>query len=82
MSRQAGDAFSAGGAKKYPKRACFFCEDEGHVATTCPLKKEFLEKKKRSMGSANVVGASLEINKTGDKELSVRIMLGSVQRHQ
>ena len=68
-SRQAGDAFSAGGAKKYPKRACLFYEDEGHIATTCPLKKEFLEKKKRPTGSANEVGASLEINKTGDKNV-------------
>ena len=41
------DAFSAGGAKKYPKRAGFFCEDEGHIATTSPPKKEFVEKKKR-----------------------------------
>ena len=66
-SRQDGDVFSAGGAKKYPKRARFFCEDERHIATTCLLKKEFLEKKKRSTGSANVVGIALEINKTDDK---------------
>ena len=44
-SRQAGDAFSAGGAKKYPKRACFYCEDERHIATTCQLKKDVLEMK-------------------------------------
>ena len=61
------DAFSAGGAKKYPKRAYFFCDYKVHIATTCPLKKEFLEKKKRSTGSDNVVGTSLEINKNGDK---------------
>ena len=69
MSRhESGDAYSAGGAKKYPKRACFFCEDEGHIASTCPLKKEFLEKKKRSTGSANVVETTREIHKTEEND--------------
>ena len=27
-SRQAGDAFSAGGVKKYSKRACLLCKNE------------------------------------------------------
>ena len=78
--QEAGDSLSAGGAKKYSKRACCFCEDEGHIDTTCPLKKEFLEKKKRSTGLANVVG-NLSRSTRLVKELSVRIMLGNVQRH-
>ena len=65
---ESGDAYSAGGAKKYPKRACFFCEDEGHIATTFPLKKEFLEKTKSSTGSANVVETTREIHKTEEND--------------
>lgn len=65
---ESGDAFSAGGVKKYPKRANFFCEDEGHTATACPLKKEFLEKKKRSTGSANVVETSLETQNNDEED--------------
>ena len=65
---ETGDAVSAGGTKKYPKRACFFCEDEGHIATTCELKREFLKTKKRSTGSTHVVGTSIETQKIEDKD--------------
>ena len=62
------DVFSAGGAKQYPKSACFFCEDEGHIASSCSLKKEFMEEKKRSTGLENVVGTFIELHKTDHKE--------------
>ena len=45
-----------------------FCEDEGPFDTTCPLKKEVLEKRKMSTGSDNVVGTYPVINKTDDED--------------
>ena len=43
------------------QRACFYCEDEGHIASSFPLKKGFLEKKRK--GAANLVSADQTIER-------------------
>ena len=42
-----GEDNSAGEFRKKIKRTCFFGDNEGQTASSCPLKKDFIKKKRK-----------------------------------